>query len=293
MLHVRKTTSLALALIMAGTSTLSLQLYSTPKKPKLSDFARNDFSQWGEDGIIEKIFQIIGTTSKVAIEFGANDGFYFSNTANLWKKHNWKAILIEGNKKHFNTLLQNTHSFDCLPICEYVGIKESSLETILKRYGVNEQIDLLSFDIDGNDYYVLQSLKTLRPRVIIIEHNPTLPATLDLYQPYDSASLCRGFGCSVGALNRIAESKGYKLVCITLTNSIFVLEKLFDLFEEFETSLREIQVEDHIKYVVTTYRGDYAVVGRDKVIPYGITNPASPGMLLGSAHTLKKSLKIK
>src|SRR5581483_10712642 len=76
------------------------------EKPKLSDFKLNVFSQWGEDGIIQKIFNIIGVKSKICVEFGAADGFYFSNTANLWSKDpSWKAVLIECDPKFFSQLV--------------------------------------------------------------------------------------------------------------------------------------------------------------------------------------------
>ncbi len=282
-----KSYSLTLVIFLLLPTLLIASSPQTIQKPKLRDFSYNKYSQWGEDGIIEKIFNIIGTTSKIAIEFGANDGFYFSNTALLWSTQGWHGVLIEGNKNDFPTLVRNTQSFNCLPISEYIGIEEhSNLEAILKKYNITDQIDLLSIDIDGNDYYIFDSLKTLHPRVIIVEHNATLPATLDLYQPYDPASTSQGFGCSVAALNRIAESKGYKLVCITDTNSFFVQKELFHLFDGFETSLREIQLEHHLKYLVSTYRGTYLIVGPQKHFSYNITTQLSPNALLGSAYML-------
>lgn len=43
-------------------------------KPKLNDFKCQTYSQFGKDGIIEKIFEIIGTTTKLCVEFGGHDG---------------------------------------------------------------------------------------------------------------------------------------------------------------------------------------------------------------------------
>lgn len=110
-------------------------------KPCLSDYKRKVYSQWGEDGIIEKIFSLIGTSSKIAVEFGASDGFAFSNTANLWTKDpSWRAYLIERDLVSYNQLLSNVESFPCVPIYRTVGISQSdSLEAILKEYGVRIQ----------------------------------------------------------------------------------------------------------------------------------------------------------
>ena len=253
----------------------------SPPKQKMTNFSFNEFSQFGEDGIIEKIFKIIGTTSKIAVEFGGHDGLFCSNVARLWKK-GWKAILIEGDKNRFQQLVQNTKSFDCINICEYVGTKEhNNIEAILKRSGIHEEIDLLSIDIDGNDYYIFDGLQEIRPRVIIVEYNPILPAVLDLYQPYDPKSKATGFGASVGAIHKIGKTKGYSLVAVTICNCIFVRNDSASLFDKFETSLREIQFEGHLKYLITTYSGERMIVGAASYFPFGLNKEAVPQKLLG------------
>jgi hypothetical protein len=66
---------------------------------------------------------------------------------------------------------------------------------MLKQSNIRNTIDLLSIDVDGDDYYIFQSLKYLRPRVIICEFHPTMPAHIDLYPKYHNYT-----GCSVAAL---------------------------------------------------------------------------------------------
>jgi len=240
----------------------SLHVEGAPQK-RLIDYGSNSYSQFGEDGIIKKIFEIIGTESKVAVEFGAWDGFAFSNTAALWSKDlAWKAILIEGDEKKFKDLKKNTKSFNVVPINAWVGIgNEDSLESILKNHNINQPIDLLSIDIDGNDYHILESLKTIRPRLIIVEYNPTIPVEFDLYAPYARDN---NFGQSVGALNRIATKKGYKLIALTLTNAFYILEKDFSKFAEFETDLSALDVNDGHIVLVTTYDGKYVLVNNKR-----------------------------
>lgn len=94
----------------------------TTRKPRLLDFRKTIHSQFGEDGIIEKIFEIIGTTSKVCVEFGAWDGFFLSNTAALWTK-DWKGVLIEAEQNKFLALLDNVRNYSCVPILAKVGIR--------------------------------------------------------------------------------------------------------------------------------------------------------------------------
>jgi len=262
-------------------------------KTKLTDFCFNEFSQFGEDGIIEKIFEIIGTTSKIAIEFGAYDGIYCSNVARLWKKKGWKAILIEGDKKRFKKLIENTKNYDCLALCQYIGIEpNNNIEAILRKIEINDEIDLLSIDIDGNDYYVFQSLQELKPRVVILEYNPTIPATLDAHQPYDPESKGSGFGASVAALNRIAQSKGYSLIAITICNCIFIRNDLSKPFNQFETSLRKIQFEGFLKYITTDFSGKYMILGTHKLAPFSIGETAPIDTLTGKVCKFPSQLKI-
>ena len=233
---------------------------------KLIDYCSNVYSQFGEDGIVEKIFEIIGAETKLCVEFGAWDGFHMANTANLWTQ-SWKGVLIEGNKRRYKRLLKNVSEYDCICICAFVQSSgDSTLEALLDKEGITEQIDLLSIDIDGNDYYIFESLKTIRPRVVICEHNPTIPAEIDLV-----AEEGNYFGCSVSALKRVGEEKGYKLIAVTETNSFFVLKEYEQLFEEYETRLKKIKNDRYITYFITSYSGEYVLSKTE--LAYGASFP--------------------
>jgi hypothetical protein len=252
-----------IAVFLLFFAVLSLKIAG---KPRLIEYGLNHYSQFGEDGIIAKIYEVIGTGSKIAVEFGAWDGFHFSNTATLWAHDkSWKGILIEGDAKRFQELQKNIAGYNCVAINAMVGIKKDDcLETILKKQGITQEIDLLSIDIDGNDYHIFESLKKIRPRVIVIEYNPTIPVWYDLYAPYCSKN---NFGQSVGALNRIAEKKGYALIALTRTNAFYVKKTDFAKFAEFETDLSKININDGYIVMVTTYDGKYALV-KNKVPQY-------------------------
>ena len=251
---------------------------------KLTDYRSNVYSQFGEDGIIEKIFELIGTHSKLCVEFGAWDGFHLSNTANLWTK-DWKGVLIEGNSSRFKRLQDNVRDHDCICICAYVlSSGESALESLLEKANITEQIDLLSIDIDGNDYYIFESLENIRPRVVICEHNPTIPAELDLVAEENNY-----FGCSVSALNRIANEKGYKLIAVTETNSFFVLDEYEKFFEQYETRLEKIKNDRYITYFITSYSGEYVLSKTE--LAYGASFPYR-GALIGEHTRIKFRSRI-
>jgi hypothetical protein len=73
-----------------------------------SSYKKDIFSQCGEDGIIERIFEIIQNKNSWVVEFGAHDGQSMSNSLNLIKNHNWKAVLIEADSSKFENL-KRTH----------------------------------------------------------------------------------------------------------------------------------------------------------------------------------------
>jgi hypothetical protein len=235
------------------------------RRPRLADHAFNRFSQFGEDGILERIFQLLPPTRRVAVEFGAWDGFYLSNTANLWT-HGWRGVLIEADEERHRKLVENTRDYDCLCINARVeNAGPSSLDAILDRHGIVD-VDLLSIDVDGDDYHVFASLTAVKPRVVCCEYNPTVPPDLALVQePGDR------FGCSALSLVDLAREKGYELVALTETNAIFVPAEAHELFAEYETSLEELFPTTSLIFAITSYDGRYVLSRRP---PYGFTRPA-------------------
>lgn len=257
------------------------------EKKKLRDFAFNHFSQFGEDGIVKKIFEVIGVTSKLCLEVGAWDGIFLSNVACLWKFQGWKAILIEGEKSKLEVLKKNIAGYNCIAVNQYIGNKDNnSIDSILSRLKINEVIDLMSIDIDGNDYYIFEALK-VKPRVIICEYNPTIPAYLDVYQDYHNHAW--EFGCSIGAYLRLAQKKGYTLVAVTDVNCFFVDSKYTNKFSEFETSLEKITVNDYLKNVVTSFNGEPIILGKNKKFLFGLKSKGYNKKLFAKDGVLRVS----
>jgi hypothetical protein len=244
-------------------------VFGETEKVRLYEFKKNIYSLNGEDGIIEKIFDVIGVNSKRCIEFGAWDGFHLSNTANLFVNKEWEAILIECDRNRFNDLIKNISDYKCNCICDMVGIQNQSIEAILERHNIScEEIDLLSIDIDGNDIYVFQTLEQMKPRVVVCEYNPTIPAHLDVYSAYGSQNY---FGCSVGALIRVGREKGYSLAALTECNAIFVRNDEIKKLSIFETDLNKISINTYIRYMITDFSGKFALIGNESFKePYGV-----------------------
>ena len=195
----------------------------------LLKFSKNITSQFGEDGIIEKIFEILGTENQYCIEFGGWDGKYLSNCFNLIANKEWSGCFIEANKEKFVDLIANHGSnprVNC--INKYVEISgNNSLEEILDSINAPRNIDLLSIDIDGLDYFIWEGLTTYMPRLVVIEFNPTIPNDILFVQPKESFI---NQGSSLLALIQLGKKKGYELVCCTTCNAFFVKKEDFSKF---------------------------------------------------------------
>lgn len=190
----------------------------------------NVTSQCGEDGIIPKFFEIIGYGSKWCVEFGAWDGKLFSNTYNLIANGDWNGVLIEGSATKFVDLLK-TYQENPRAICVNGVVQpqkgKDSLDDHLSRTGIPRDFDLLSIDIDGNDYHVWDSLAEYRPRVVIIEFNPTIPNDIIFIQDRDMSV---NHSSSLLAVVELGKSKGYELVCVSRWNAMFVVAEEFPKF---------------------------------------------------------------
>jgi len=219
---------------------LESNLYQNPKyqnSKRLNKYECQVFSQYGEDGIIQEIYNRIGTTNKYFIEFGVENGLE-SNTTNLLYK-NWTGLWIEGSEHHCNDI--NRRFADMIGSGQ-LTIKNSfitaeNIESIFKAGGAPAEPDLLSIDIDYNDYYIWEAINNYKPRVVIAEYNSTFrPDThfVVKYKADRSWDKSSYFGASLLAFEQLAKTKGYCLVSCSFagTNAFFVREDLVgDLFE--------------------------------------------------------------
>lgn len=187
----------------------------------LLKYKKNNFSQNGEDGIIEEIINRLGKNSdKSFCEFGAWDGIYLSNCYNLLLNASFKGLLIEGNKNKFIDLKKNLEKKNTILVNKYVDYEGANLlDNILESNNFKIDFDILSIDIDGNDYHVFESLNKFRPKIIIIEFNPTIPNDVEFIQVKNNKI---NQGSSALSILNLAKKKGYSLICATHCNLFFV-----------------------------------------------------------------------
>ncbi len=201
----------------------------------LLEHKRDVYSQTGEDGIIEAILSTIGDRDRWCVEFGAWDGQNLSNTRNLIEAQAYSAVLIEGDALRYAALKKFYEGDNRIfPVNAFVGFNEAhGLDALLRKTPIPEDFDFLSIDIDGNDYHVWNAVRLYRPKVVVIEFNPTIPTECHFIQPADPAL---NQGASLSALTALALSKGYQLASVLLFNAFFVRDDLFPRLEIAENS---------------------------------------------------------
>jgi hypothetical protein len=238
---------------------------NTKKNNWLNEKNKGYQSQNGEDGIIEAIFETIDVKNGWVVEFGAWDGRYNSNTIHFIESGKFSGVLIEGDKPKYDQLKESFKSNERIfPVHAFVGWEgESSLDSLLAKTPIPKEFELISIDIDGNDYYVWEAMKTYSAKVVVIEYNPTIPNEVDFVQ---EKNFRLNHGNSVAALTRLAKSKGYELVATTVNNAFFVKSSLFPKFEIADNSVHALRTPDtRITYFFSGYDGTVFLRGHDKL----------------------------
>ncbi len=201
---------------------LRYQLLKNSFQPKLSfsDIGFSVFSQTDEDGILLYIFSLIGTTSKRCVEL-AYGSPYMSNTTNLICNWKWDGLLLEGDQKLIDLSLKFFSSYckvkSDLPLLVHCWATKENINSLLKKNRFSGVVDLLSIDLNGNDYWLWQGITEISPRVVVIEYRSEWLANYALTIPYDSNFNRDNFdghyyGASLGAFVKLGRKKGYRLI---------------------------------------------------------------------------------
>lgn len=235
----------------------------------LNEYAANRNSQSGEDGILAKILEILGVSAGWCVEFGAWDGQHLSNTYDLIQNKGFSAVLIEGSESRHSELARNfANNPSVVPVHAFVGFDdETGLDAILAKTEIPTDFEVLSIDIDGNDYHVWKAVTRYTPKVVVIEYNPTIPSNIDFSQLPDMSV---NQGSSILAHKNLGITKGYELVCITANNCIFVRADLYDLFNIADNSIDSLRPDDSlVTYLFSGFDGTLFIRGCTKLPWHG------------------------
>lgn len=172
----------------------------------LSLFESKVFSQNGEDGITMKLIDLIyngNNNNKFYVEFGVESGME-CNTRILREKYDWNGLQMDGCNQNNSINLRK----------EFIT-KENVVELFIK-YNVPSNINVLSVDIDFNDFYCLKEiLANYQCDIIICEYNATHLVNEDKIVMYDKNGKWDGtnyFGVSLLSLDKLGKKYKYSLI---------------------------------------------------------------------------------
>lgn len=187
-------------------------------------------SQNGEDGVLARLLALVGETNRYFVEFGVGTDAQQCNTR-LLANRGWDGLWMD------------CCDFPNEPRIHRESVTAENINDLFTKYGVPNDFDVLSIDIDGNDFWVWKAIDPCyRPRVIIAEYNAAIPPHQSLsiaYDPKHRWDRTDYFGASLLALAKLAEQRGYTLVYCesTGTNAFFVRN---DLTKGWTRSVTEI-----------------------------------------------------
>jgi hypothetical protein len=186
------------------------------------------FSENGEDGVLAEIFSRIGIEKRFFVEFGVGNGIE-CNTRFLAEVLGWSGVYFESDRGPFEALAQRLSNRPDIAVAQQV-VTPANINDLFAAAAVPTEFDLLSIDVDGQDYWIWEALEEHSPRVVILEYNSSLAAEERLVERrgshvWDETDY---FGASLGAIRELGEKKGYRLVHCELAgvNAFFVREDL-------------------------------------------------------------------
>jgi len=185
------------------------------------DHQKKIYSQFGQDGVIEKIFELIKPINKHFVEFGSCGTVAGESNTAYMRRYGFNGLLMDGSATPYG----KHDEVKQYPVKIEFVTAENIIDLLIK-YNVPKVFDFLSVDIDGNDYWVLKTvLLKYRPQVICVESNYSIPSDKNIVQRYKPDHVWDGtcrFGASYQALRDLGVKNGYSLVAICGCDMIFI-----------------------------------------------------------------------
>jgi hypothetical protein len=202
-----------------------------PREADISSYEVRVYSQHGEDGILEELFRRLDVSQGYFVEFGIGDGKE-CNCAKLAREDGWSGLMLESDLRDHAAASRRFEDNSAVAVRQ-AFVSTENIEQIFLAAGVPRELDLLSIDIDGNDYWLWRSLALYRPKIVVIETNPFFEPPQKWVLPYDAAFCWKGdwrFGASLAALEALGRELGYALLGTdgSATNAFFVRDDLLE-----------------------------------------------------------------
>lgn len=238
------------------------------------------FSQFGEDGIVQFLLAHVPIEREIFVEFGV-ENYAEANTRFLLVHNHWRGLIMDGSESAMAGVRASSLAWRHHLTAAHAWVTAENINHLIADHGISGDIGVLSIDVDGVDYWVWKAVEAIRPRIVICEYNALFGPTGEVTVPYDPAFSRSAahyswlfFGASLGALARLAETKGYQLVGVNSAgnNAFFVRKDVAGLLparrpdEVFEPCrFREARNEAH-ELAFLDYSEAQAAIARCTVV---------------------------
>ena len=198
------------------------------------------YSQWGEDGILNYIFNVLDITKPKIFEIGAAN-FQECNSRFAAEFRNASVYAVDLHPE----LVQEVQNMDIswknhiFPVQDRVTPDNIQFHEAEARR-LMSGIDVVSLDIDGNDYWCLKEMNLEGVSVVVVEVNPLFGTDISVTIPrndyFDRSTAHHSnlyFGMSYMAATNLLEDKGFKCVGSNLAgnNIFYITEPLLHKFD--------------------------------------------------------------
>ena len=198
------------------------------------------FSQFGDDGIIQYVVSRLHLPKSEHrfIEFGVED-YREGNTRFLLLNDNWSGLVIDANEQYILGIRSDQVYWrnDLTALARF--ITRENINPIIEEAGFATRLGILSIDVDGNDYWIWEAIKSVDPAVVIMEYNGIFGSREAVTIPYQADFVRQNahyshlyWGTSLQALCYLAARKRYTWIgCNNAgNNAYFVRDEYADLF---------------------------------------------------------------
>ncbi len=203
-----------------------------PADAPIHDAEFSVYSQWGQDGILEHVFNHVPVENDTFVEFGVHH-YRESNTRFLLQHRNWRGLVLDGDPANIESIVADKLSWQYELQARHGFVTAENINGLIRDAGFSGDIGLLSIDIDGMDYWVWKAIDVVEPRVVVTEYNSLFGAGDAVTVPYDPKFRRRAahyshlyFGASVAAFDQLARSRGYRFIgCTSAGNDAFFVRE--------------------------------------------------------------------
>ena len=216
-------------------------------KNPLNQFGNKVFSQTDEDGITLEIMRRLEITKGCFVEFGVGNGM--ENNTLVLAAMGWTGFWVDTAQPAIN--LQQVPNPRFAMMTRLVTL-DNIIDTMQQglTYTANATPDLISFDFEGNDYYLVEKLLENQycPAVFIVEYNAKFIPPIDWkvdYSPDNAWQYDDYFGASLTSFAKLFKQHGYFLACcngFTGANAYFIRNEHRDLFADVPTDIMDIWI---------------------------------------------------